>query len=94
MLDTSGIKVTEFDDGRIELFYVDFGVEMFGGTDYECTYKFDLENSEKFRWALAKQYSGSLQEMVVAAFTDPFSTRLFNEFCKEHEIVFDQSVWC
>ncbi|MBQ7624945.1 MAG: hypothetical protein IJS65_06705 [Clostridia bacterium] len=93
MLDTSGIDVTENDDGTVELFFCDFDVEMLGGSDYECTIKFDRENSEKFRNVLSKRYSGSLEEMVVAAFTSNFSVPVFEDFCKKNGIVFDRSVW-
>ena len=93
MLDTSGIMVTENDDGTIELFYVDFGVEEFGGHDFECTYNLDFENSEKLRNALKKQYTGTLKEMIVSAFTEVFSARKFREFCRENEIQYDVSFW-
>ena len=93
MLDTSGIMVTEKDDGTIELFFADYGVEEFGGHDYECTYKFDKQNSDKFRKALTENYAGTLKEMVVAAFTEKFNVPTFNEFCKKNEIVFQKDVW-
>ena len=93
MLDTSGIYVTEKADGTIELFFCDYGVEEFGGHDYECTYKFDKENSDKFRIALSNNYSGSLKEMVIAAFTKDFSVPVFYNFCKEYDITFEKSVW-
>ncbi len=94
MLDTSGIKVTENEDGTIELFYVDYGVEQFGGRDFECTYKLDKENAEKFRKALNERYTGTLSEKVISAFTKNFNTTAFNDFCRQHGIAFDQTTWC
>lgn len=93
MLDTSGIQVTEKEDGTIELFFMDFGVEEFGGHDYECTYKFDKENSDKFRSALGKLYNGTLEEMVIAAFTKDFSVSKFNDFCIANDIDYQRTVW-
>lgn len=93
MLDTSGIQVTEKEDGTIELFFCDFGVEEFGGHDYECTYKFDKENSDKFRSELGKLYSGTLEEMVIAAFTKNFSDSKFNDFCKANNIDYQKITW-
>ena len=93
MLDTSGIKVTENNDGSVELFYADYGVEEFGGHDYECTYRLNKENADKFRAALSKLYCGSLREKVVAAFTEVFSETKFNAFCKENDIEFAKETW-
>ena len=94
MLDTSGISVEELPDGRLELFCADYNVDAFGGSDYECTYTFDVENTKKFREALVKKgYTGSLEEMVVAAFTKQFSVPTFIAFCHENDIAYDRSVW-
>lgn len=93
MLDTSGIKVTEKEDGTVELSYIDFGVEEFGGHDYECTYKLNKENATKFRNELSKLYSGTLEEMVILAFTKNFSDSKFNAFCKENGIDFQKTSW-
>ena len=92
-MDTSGIQVTEFDDGRVELFYADYGVGMFGDGEFECTYYLNAENAQKLRAALEAQYTGSLQDMVVAAFTWKFKGSLFRAFCKEHDIDYRESFW-
>ena len=93
MLDTSGVQVTEKEDGTIELFFADYGVEQFGGGDYECTYYFDKANSDKFRRALSENHSGTLEEMVIAAFTKTFNVSLFYAFCRERGIEFGKSTW-
>lgn len=92
-MDTSGITVNEKDDGTIELFFCDYDVEEFGGHDFECTYKFDKENSEKFRNALSQSFSGSLEEMVIAAFSKNFIVPFFYSFCKVNGITFEVSIW-
>ena len=93
MLDTSGIKVTEKEDGTVELFFVDFGVEEFGGHDYECTYILDKDNATKFRNELSKLYSGTLEEKVISAFTKNFSVSKFNKFCQANGIDFQKTTW-
>ena len=93
MLETSGIEVTENEDGTVELFYTDFGVEEFGGHDYECTYRLDKENATIFRNELSKTFGGTLREMVVSAFTKEFSDSKFREFCKEKGIEYEKSTW-
>ena len=93
MLDTSGIMIEEKEDGTIELFFADYDVEEFGGHDFECTITLDKDNSDKFREALAKDYKGTLKEMVVEAFTWEFSMRTFSAFCRKNGIKYDMSTW-
>ena len=92
MKETSEVKVTEKEDGTIELFFANRNIDAIGGGDFICTYKFDDENSARFRSELTKLYSGSLQEMVEEAFTERFNLYDFYVFCKKHGIVFDKSI--
>ena len=89
---TSGFWIEE-KDGGISIGYVDFGVSMFGGGDYEKNYYLNKENSEKLENALKKQYSGTLDEMIEAAFGRGFKDSDFWAFCKENEIEYTSSTW-
>ena len=89
---TSGFWLTD-ENGQISIGYEDYGVDMFGGGDFERTYRFDKVNSEKFREALAKEYSGTLEEMVEEAFGRNFADWKFFDFCKRYGIRFNTSSW-
>ena len=89
---TSGFWV-EQKNGGISIGYEDYGVSEFGGGDFERTYYLDEENSEKFVAELKKEYKGSLEKMIEAAFGKNFSDRLFWDFCKKHGIEYSSSTW-
>ena len=89
---TSGFWLTET-NGTLEIGYADYGVEMFGGGDFEKTYVLDEENAKKLVTALKMTYSGSLEEMVEAAFGRNFKDFEFHFFCRAHGIRFTSSSW-
>ena len=89
---TSGFWVTK-KGGKISIGYEDYGVSEFGGGDFEKTYDLDKENSKKFVKALKKEYKGSLEKMIEAAFGIEFSDPDFWDFCEEHEIEYSSSTW-
>lgn len=59
--------------------------------EYTLTYTFDEENSQKFSDALQKEYSGTLQDMVTAAFGEDFHFATFDKFCEENGIEYKYS---
>lgn len=89
---TSGFWVKE-KDNKISIGYEDYGVSQFGGGDFEKTYHLDEENSKKFVSELQKEYQGSLEEMIEAAFGREFSDRKFWDFCKNRGIEYSSSTW-
>ena len=89
---TSGFWVDQ-KKGEISIGYEDYGVSEFGGGDFEQTYSMDKENSKKFVDALKKQYAGSLEEMIEAAFGRNFCDRDFWDFCKQNDIAYSSSRW-
>jgi hypothetical protein len=89
---TSGFWV-EDKDNKISIGYEDYGVSQFGGGDFEKTYYLDEENSKKLVYELQKEYQGSLEEMIEAAFGRGFSDPKFWDFCKKHGIVYSSSTW-
>ena len=89
---TSGFWLEE-KNGEISIGYADYGVSQFGGGDFERTYRLDRENSEKFLAELKKEYTGTPEEMIEAAFGRGFSDSLFWDFCKKHGIKYSSSTW-
>ena len=89
---TSGFWVTET-NGCITIGYEDYGVSEFGGGDFERTYYLNKENSQKFLQALQKEYSGSLAEMIEAAFGKNFKDSVFWAFCKANNVQYTSSTW-
>lgn len=89
---TSGFWVTE-QDGRISIGYADYGVSQFGGGDFERTYYLNEENSKKLVTALQKDYQGTLEDMLEAAFGKGFKDPVFWEFCKQNGIQYSSSTW-
>ena len=89
---TSGFLVTENESGiRIE--YVDFAVSQFGGGDFERTYYLNKENAKKLVAALQKEYQGTLDQMIEAAFGRGFQDPKFWDFCKTNGIEYSSSTW-
>ena len=89
---TSGFWVTET-DGRISIGYADYGVSEFGGGDFERTYYLNRENSQKLISELQKEYQGSPEDMIEAAFGRGFNDSKFWDFCKKRGIEYSSSTW-
>ena len=89
---TSGFWVTQSDE-KISIGYEDYGVSQFGGRDFEKTYYLDEENSQKLITALKKEYTGTLSEMIEAAFGKNFSDPTFWDFCQKNGIKYTSSTW-
>ena len=89
---TSGFRTTvRF--GQITIRYVDYGVSLLGGGDFEKTYSFDKQNSKKLTDALEKEYKGSLDEMLESAFGKEFDDPLFCDFCQKNDVQYTSSTW-
>ena len=89
---TSGFWVTR-KAGAISIGYEEYGVSEFGGGDFEKTYYLDKDNSRKLIEALKKEYKGSLEKMIEAAFGKNFNDPSFWEFCKKNGIEYSSSTW-
>ncbi|MBO7304780.1 MAG: hypothetical protein J6V09_06125 [Clostridia bacterium] len=68
-----------------------YGVSQFGGGDFEKNYYLNKENSKKFVAALKKEYRGSLDKMIEAAFGRTFNDPDFYKFCKKHGVEYSSS---
>lgn len=95
--DTSGVWVTEDDDGSVEIGYIDFEVPHYGGMDHEYTSKLNKENADKLRESLSKTYHGTLKEMFYQAFAygdgEVLNHSAYDDFCGENGIKKHDFCW-
>ncbi len=91
--DTSGLLFTQNNDGSIRVEVVDYGVEEFGGHDWESCYELNKENAEKLYTELSKIHSGTLEVMLILEFGKGFNTFEFERFCNEHDVEYSHSTW-
>lgn len=90
---TSGILTAENADGSLVLGYIDYGVEFFGGGDYEVTIALDADNAKLLKASLADIPGESLKEKLEKVFTAKFDENKFERFCGRNGIVFRRSSW-
>ena len=79
----------EYSDGGIRIIYEDYGVEMFGGWDYEATYVLDAGNRRLLEEYLRINNRGSLKEMLVSEFGKALEKKSFAAVCDENGIQFE-----
>ena len=91
---TSGLLLTENADGSLRLEYVDYGVSVFGGGDYEVWYTVEKADADKIRAYLRGKYSqGRLKEMMKAEFGETLDERKFNALCDELGVEATRNSW-
>ncbi len=91
---SSGLMVTEWSDGTLEIGYVDYEVGFFGDRDFECFYVFDKENAARFKACLLqKGYEGDLFDQCAAAFTYKCSSPALEEFCQSNAISYERRTY-
>jgi hypothetical protein len=90
---TSGLLFTQNKDGSIRVEVVDYGVEEFGGGDWESWYDLDKANAKRLQGELRKLHSGTFQELLIAEFGAEFDTRSFERFCDERGIEYHHMSW-
>lgn len=90
---TSGLMFTQNGDGGITLEVVDYGVEQFGGGEWESRYDLDSENAALLKSELEKTHTGTFAEMCKAEFGEGFNTLEFEGYCKERSIKYSHSSW-
>ena len=88
-------KAVVTDDGKaLKISYEDYGVDSFGGRDYEVIYTLSKENRAKLLEALTSDgYTGHLSDMIITHFGLSLEKDSFSDYCGKHGIVFEQSVW-
>ena len=83
------------DDGNaLKISCEDYGVESFGGGDYEVIYTLNKENRLKLYDELSGAgYFGSLSDMIKEHFGLSFEKEVFSDYCSRHSIEFDRHIW-
>lgn len=93
---TSGILVTEYEDGSVRLEYTDYNADFFGGADFEAWYTLNGENARKLRAALNERdpaHAGDLQSQAEAVFGETFSEEAFGSLCTQYGIKAERGSW-
>ena len=90
---TSGLMFTQNENGSIRVEVVDYGVEEFGGSDWESWYDLTKENADLLFNELRKLHSGAFKEMLIAQFGKNFDMSAFEKFCSEHNIAYSHMTW-
>mgnify|MGYP000941133607 FL=1 len=85
---TSGLLFTHCPDGSASLGYEDYGVEIFGGADYEVPYLLDTANLNKLLNCLGTSMDKNTKNVLIEKFGERFDSNQFEQFCQSHEIVF------
>lgn len=89
---SSGLFFERHPDGSASLGYEDYGVEIFDGADYEVTYLLDKENMAKLMSNLDTATGKNTRDLLIEKFGKEFHSMNFEEFCKDHEIVFKRNI--
>ena len=91
---TSGLLLTENEDGSLRVEYVDYGVDFLGGCDYEVWYTVEKEDADKLRAHLNEKYKdGTLKEKMKKEFGENLSESKFNALCKELGVKAERNSW-
>lgn len=91
---TSGLLLTENKDGSLRLEYVDYGVNFFGGGDYEVWYEVDKADADKLRaYFLQKYGEGDLKAQMKEAFGENLSETAFHKLCEELGVYAKRNSW-
>ena len=86
MLETSGLMVTENNDGSVFLEIVDYNVSEFDGSDFELRYALNCDEAKKLKRLLKQKREGTLEKMLVAEFGKEFNLREFEKMCADNDI--------
>lgn len=91
MLNTSGLLFTLNADGSAEIGYEDYGVDFFGGADYEVMYYLDKNNFGLLLDALDISVKNNIKNHLIEAFDKNFNSNKFEDFCKGKNITFERN---
>lgn len=80
-------------DGKTSIIVEDYGVEEFGGADYEMIYTLDIDNLRKLTQKLAENNQGSLEQMIEAEFGIHLDMKPFGQWLKDNGINYEFFSW-
>lgn len=80
-------------DGSLIICYEDYGVESFGGMDYEVTYKLNPENTEKLHAYLSARYTGGIEYMILQECGPGYRRKALTELFSEAGVEYTSLTW-
>lgn len=92
MLETSGLLLTENEDGSIVVEYEDYDTPM--GGDYQSIYNLDKENADKLRVLLKKKHPLlSFKAALIWEVGKNLNDEKFQKLCTKNRIKYDHFTW-
>lgn len=92
MLQTSGLLLSEYKDGRITVEYEDYDTPM--GGDFSSIYDLDKENADKLRALMKEKHpSCSLKKALILEVGKNLNDGKFQKLMKENNIKYNHSTW-
>ena len=87
---SSGVWVEDYEDRGIIIGVTDFGVEAFGGSDWEWSATFDRKNADILIANLKNEFGDNvdLEEMLRSKFGDNLATSEFRQYCDSLHLVY------
>ena len=88
-------KATVQDDGTVlTVSCEDYGADIFGGGDYEFTYRLERENREELLSSLKEEgLSGTAENLVLGYFGESLDKVPFRAYCDRHGIQYTFNSW-
>lgn len=80
-------------DGSLLICYEDYGVEAFGGMDYEVTYKLNPENTKKLHAYLSARYTGGIEYMILQECGPGYRRKALTELFSEAGVEYTKFTW-
>lgn len=89
---TSGMIFEMQKDGALRVGYEDYGVDFFGGRDFECYYTFEKDMVDALCNALGTNRK-KLKKVLGDFVGENFDGWKFEEFCAEHNITYSRMTY-
>lgn len=91
-MNSSGLLFTLNRDGSAVIGYEDYGVESFGGSDYEVMYYLDETNLELLVECLSVTSRGNIKDDLITKFGENFNSNYFETFCQDNNIEYKRNI--
>ncbi len=89
---TSGMIFEVRGDGTLRVGYEDYGVDFFGGRDFECYYTFEIDMVDALCKALETDRKG-LKKALGDFVGDAFDTPKFEKLCKDNNLTYSRATY-
>ncbi len=89
---TSGMIFELNNDGTLRVGYEDYGVDFFGGGDFECYYTFERDCVDKLCVALGTDRDG-LEKTLGEFVGEDFDSPRLEKLCKDNDITYSRMTY-